>query len=202
MDIKKLIKKTGNIWFHYKSFILLGIVVAGMILSLLPSFHHSRERALQAVFIGNYVKGEKQLELQTTTKKILGKTNSDSAISIDFWATRDETLFSDSTFPKKLAAMIATESVDIVVMDKKSFLAFAREGSFLPLDRFESKFLEGTQFLSSMENGQEHRYGIELAKNPQLGRAGYHTKEKVLGIVANSKNHKMAVRAATSLVDY
>ncbi|MFP5105315.1 hypothetical protein ACSU6B_00880 [Neobacillus sp. C211] len=201
MDIKKLIKKAENIWFHYKSFILLGIVIAGMILSLLPSFHHSRERALQAVFIGNYVKGEKQLELQTTTKKILGKTNSDSAISMDFWATRDETLFSDSTFPKKLAAMIATESVDIVVMDKKSFLAFARQGTFLPLDPFESKFSKGVQFLSGMEKGQKHLYGIEIAKTKQLGMAGYHTKDKVLGIVTNSKNHKMAVQAVKTLVD-
>ncbi|MEH7503567.1 hypothetical protein V7152_16405 [Neobacillus drentensis] len=200
MEIKKFFKKTENIWYHYKSFILMGIIFVVMILSLLPSFHHSRETALQAVFIGNYVKEEKQLDFQRdTTKKILGERDSQSVIKMDFWATRDETLVSDSTVPKKLMAMIATESVDILVLDKKSFLAMAREGTFLQLDPFESKFSKGAMFLSSMENGREHLYGIEMAQNPRLGKAGYHTNDKVLGIVANSKNQKMAVRAAEQL---
>jgi hypothetical protein len=153
------------------------------------------------VFIGNYVKGEKQQELQQDiTKKILGERDSQSVIRMDFWATRDETLFSDSTFQKKLMAMIATESVDILVLDKKSFLAMAREGAFLQLDPFEGKISKGAMFISSMENGQEHLYGIEIAQNPQLGKTGFHAKDKVLGIVANSKNQKMAVLAAKQLV--
>lgn len=201
MEMKIVFKKIENIWYHYKSFILMGITIALMILSFFPSFNHSQKTALQAVFIGNYVKEGKKLDLQQDiTKKILGKRDSQSVMRMDFWATRDETLSSDSTFQKKLMAMIATESVDILVLDKKSFLAMAREGTFLQLDPFESKFSKGTQFLSSMENGQEHLYGIEIAQNPHLGKTGFHTKDKVLGIVANSKNQKMAVRAAERLV--
>jgi hypothetical protein len=99
-------------------------------------------------------------------------------------------------------AMIATENVDILVMDKKSFQALAREGTFLPLDPFESKFPKGVRFLSNIENGEERLYGIEIPQNPQLEKTGYQTKDKVLGIAANSKNQKMAVKAAEGLVHY
>ncbi|WP_223591935.1 hypothetical protein [Neobacillus bataviensis] len=201
MDIKTFFKKTDEIWYHYKSFILIGILFAGMILSLLPSIHHSKETDLQAVFIGNFVKEKKRLDVQRDiTKKFSGERESPN-IQINFWTTSDNTL-SDRTIQQKLMAMIATGSVDIVVMDKKSFIRFAREGTFLPLDQFESKFSNGTRFLSSMDNGQEHCYGVKIVKNPPLEKAGYHTNEKVLGIVASSKNHKRALTAAATLVDY
>lgn len=90
-----------------------------------------------------------------------------------------------------------------MIMDSKTFLMYARQGNFLKLDQMKQNFTEEVRFVTASSNTSKHEqaYGIEIGKNHRLQNSGFNTKNKVLGIVANSKHTKAADQFVKWLIE-
>ncbi len=113
---------------------------------------------------------------------------------------------------QKLMVMIGAQEGDIFVFSKEEFEAYAKQGAFMPLDEYIDD--EITKYVSEeeleeyklsvedeyAEDKQPHIYGIPLKGVTLLNDTGYDVEDKVVSIIAYSKNREKAIEVMKWIV--
>lgn len=101
---------------------------------------------------------------------------------------------------QKLMVMLGSQTGDIYAFDKEEFKQIEKQGAFLPLDDFieENKDLVGEEFTEKHkptiveDETEAHYYGIPIDDLELFQNTGFDVKDKVIGIMAYSKNQPNA----------
>jgi hypothetical protein len=97
---------------------------------------------------------------------------------------------------QKLMVMLGSQTGDIYAFEKGEFEQFAKQGAFLPLDDFieqnkhllDAEYLEKHEPVLAEEEIEPHYYGIPIEHLELFKDTGYDVSDKVIGIMAYSKN--------------
>lgn len=98
--------------------------------------------------------------------------------------------------------MIQTKRLDVIVLDKESFIHDAKKGMFLKLDSLKAHVSKDAPFVKVNKGDDTHSYGIRIDNNPLLMGAGYNTNGKVIGILANTQHQKLSAQFIKWLFNY
>jgi len=113
---------------------------------------------------------------------------------------------------QKLMVMTGAQEGDIFVFTKEEYERYAKQGAFMPLDDYIDQ--EITKYISAeeleeyklsvedeySEDKQPHIYGIPLKGVTLLDDTGYNVEDKVLSIIAYSKNKEKAIEVMKWIV--
>lgn len=204
LNKQKLIKELDNFWYYYKIHVVVGVCILAIILYIVLTNNPVKNSALNVVMIGNTGQAQQHTLQKAATEKILGK-NTDSIIKMSFWPVKGElTSPENGARQQKLIAMIGAKDIDVLVMDKQAFLFYAKQGTFLKLDSLKQEFPKEARFLKAQgkNKGRKYIYGIKIGQNHRLQSAGYDTKNKVLGIVANTGHQKRSIQFVRWLLQH
>jgi hypothetical protein len=184
-------EKAENIWYYYKWHILLGIF-AVLALTLLTGSFLTREKYVFNISIVGYFDNSKKEEVRNFQNEItnLVAPGSDKRTSalVDLYASKDDSgKYKDLEHSDiaKLSVKMAAKDVDILIINKDDFDYFMKEDTFLKLDDLK---LDTDNKASKLVKSNSSVYGIIVEGNKLLDRIGYDTKDKVIGILANTKN--------------
>jgi ABC-type glycerol-3-phosphate transport system substrate-binding protein len=112
----------------------------------------------------------------------------------------------DMASRQKLMVMVASQSGDIFILNNEEYEQFAKMGAFISLDDLIDEEIQ--QYISleqleeckkSIESEDEnedtepHIYGIPLKDVTLFKDTGYNTEDKILGVMAYSKNMEKAI---------
>lgn len=210
MDRKKIYKELDNIWYHYKPQILVGVFFSVIAIFFIFSMvtNGTKESALNVVFTGNQVDKITQENFQQSAReKIVENSGSDkeSQVKTEFWPVNGSLLNSQNVAQQeKMFAMITTGDIDVLILDKDSFSAFASQGLFLNLyeinEKLSSEKLEFSMGKIKGKDEKQHPYGIRIGENKRLEELGYYSGNKVLAIIPNSKRIDAAVKFINWLI--
>ncbi|PGT20542.1 hypothetical protein COC96_00840 [Bacillus cereus] len=185
MTQRQLMKKLDNIWYHYKTHILIGALVLAL---MIPFFFFSNDRkpsALNVTIIGNSIDLEQQRTLQKEASPHILKETSQSEIKFSFWEINGEISSpANIDLHQKLLAQITAKNIDILLIDKSDFLILFQQGAFLQLDSIKD----------SGNNKNYNMYGIDITGNKILRTAGYDTENKMMAILSNTQNKETAMK--------
>jgi maltose-binding protein MalE len=113
---------------------------------------------------------------------------------------------------QKLMVVIGAQEGDIFVFSKQEYETFAKQGAFMPLDEYIddeiTKYIpaeELEKYKLSVEyeyaqDKQPHIYGIPLKGVTIFNDTGYNVEDKVLSIMAYSKNKEKAIEVMKWIV--
>ncbi|WP_026881745.1 hypothetical protein [Clostridium akagii] len=191
MNLKE---KINYILYYYKFHITVIIVLLVSISFFLVNIINSKEAVLNITLIGKYVDADKQEQLKNKADDTLIKTyKKKKDITFEFLQTNDDPQDDTNSITwQKLTASIDTRQVDIVILDKKDFDTYVKQGLFMKLSTipdFSSLHLTD----SSLVNGKikaldktDEPYGINVENLPVLKFINFDSKNKVMCIISNS----------------
>jgi hypothetical protein len=189
-------EKVHYIWYYYKMHIIGSLLLIVAVTSFIVDTLNNKEVLLNVTLMGKYVNSEKLETLQTkTTEDLVKDPKNKTEIRYDYLSKSDDPR--DQFTPisiQKLTASVAAADIDILILDKNDFEIYAKQGMFLPLTsipEFASIDLKGYETIkySNKENDiKEDIYAINIAALPILKDVSFDTKDKVLGIISNSKH--------------
>lgn len=189
MTKTELKTKLENIWYHYKTHILVGIFIVIALIPMLFLDKGEKPSGLNVALIGSSINPAQHEKLQRKATNAMFTKHSKLEIKIDLWKLNGSVTSSVNTaLNQKLMAQIGTNDIDVMIMNKNDFLLFEKKGAFVNL--------EDNQELSDIINNKSLQpvsyAGIDITENKLLSDAGFDTHNKVLGIVSNSKHKKKA----------
>jgi hypothetical protein len=186
-------EKMENIRYYYKWHIIAGIF-AVLALTLLIGSFLTREKYVFNISIVGYFDNSKKEEVKNFQNEITnlvvpGSDKRTSAL-VDLYASKDNSgKYKDLEHSDiaKLSVKMAAKDVDILIINKDDFDYFMKEDTFLKLDDLK---LDTDNKVSKLVKSNSSVYGIIVEDNKLLNQIGYNTKDKVIGILANTKNKK------------
>lgn len=103
---------------------------------------------------------------------------------------------------QQLMVMLGSQSGDIFVFDEQEFKMIAEQGAFVPLDEYVEELkgfvseekLEKYKF-KDLEEEEYHYYGVPMEGITLFKETGYDVSDKVMGVMAYSKNQEKAIEA-------
>jgi hypothetical protein len=190
-------EKFNYIKEYYKFHIIGSLVLLAIITSFVVEARNKKEPVLNVTLTGAYVDNQKLQDLQDKATATLIKDNpkNKKIISMDFLIKSDDPGDQYSyASSQKLMASLAAADIDILILDKQSFEVNGKEGIFMRMDTLpQYSTLDLNDYeplrLSDKENNvEEGIYGFSLENSQFFKNVDYDTKDKILGIAANSKN--------------
>jgi hypothetical protein len=192
-------EKADHIWTYYRLHIIGTILLVLFVGSIISGIVNKKDYVLDISLLGSSVNNEKiDAFQQDITRTIIGNDKKKTALVEFMYFDKDKQDEMMMATMQKLAAMVATGSIDVMILDKDAFDTFCSQDMFLKLDEvpgFNSLNTKDMKLLTSKNSdGAEGKYAIDISDNQSLKDLGYDTKNKVLTIVASSKNQANAVK--------
>lgn len=187
--------KASNFLYYYKFHIIIGIVVLIVAFFTVKGFVTRVDPDLNVSFIGEYTFSE----TDGLKHKLLGKLNGVKEIAIDVIPIFENSKSQqDYAFQMKALTVMAAGDIDVLILDKASFLKYGRQGAFASLDSLASEAgIDRTvnkDFIFKAEGGQdEHLYGVDVGACKLLKESGVNGKEYIAAISIKSKHNEKAV---------
>lgn len=194
-------QKANYIWYYYKFHFIGAIVLICMIISFIVSAANSKTSALGVTLMGSYADTNKLDELKNRAEDALIKDNKKKQeIRIEYLQKTDTGMDEmTSVSLQKLMATISAKEIDILILDKKDFENYAKQGTFKKLSsvpQLSTIDFTGYEFVKAKATDTdttEEAYGISLDNLPALKDVSFDTKNKVLCIVTNGQHVDKAV---------
>lgn len=102
---------------------------------------------------------------------------------------------------EKFISQIATNDLDIFILEEQDFPYFDEQGMFYPLNELlEETGKDDTSFNAVKKDGQI--YGFKLEGNELLESYGFNTQNKVIAIFSNSLNIEESLAFILQLLNY
>ena len=109
---------------------------------------------------------------------------------------------------QQLMVMLGSQSGDIFTFDEQEFKIIAEQGAFAPLDEYIEELkefvseeeLEKYKF-KALEEEEYHYYGVPMEGITLFKETGYDVSNKVMGVMAYSKNKEKAIEAVKWLLE-
>jgi len=182
-------------WWKY----LVGILATIFIWSIVTTMTRPQtpaDKKLDIYMVGDYM-------LQDATESISNKMLEDfpELLEANFFniALEGEMEYVGRT---QLMVMVGSQTGDIYAFSKEEFKTMAEQGAFMPLDEYIEEFqevvpkekLEEYKF-RALEEEQSHYYGVPMEGITLFENSGYDVSDKVMGVMAYSKNTEKAIEA-------
>ena len=181
-------------WWKY----LIGILATIFIWSMVSAMTRPQtpaDKKLDIYMVGDYM-------LQDATEPISNKMLEDfpELLEANFFniALGGEMEYVGRT---QLMVMVGSQTGDIFTFSEDEFKVMAEQGAFVPLDEYIKEFeeivprekLEKYKY-KALEEG-EHYYGVPMDGINLFENTGYNVSDKVMGVMAYSKNQEKAIEA-------
>jgi hypothetical protein len=198
VDLKSMSRKEKieYIWDYYKLHIISVIIV----IAVLASFIHGQltkiEYVVNVTMIGNAASEPKREELERKLTSLVVKEGEQRKQAfVDVITTDKSELSYEMT--QKFVVRIAAGEIDVVILDKGFFDSFVKQDMFLPLESINQinlSDIKQDKIEASGSNNNKAVYAISVEGNKELEAMGYDTKNKVLGIIASSKQKDNGIK--------
>lgn len=184
-------KRFDNFWFYYKTHILVGIFIIAAAVPLVVFDKDQKPAALQVSLIGNAISPINQEKLQNEAAAIILGKDAKSEVRLNFWQVDGQIRsMSNIDLYQKLLAQIGVKEIDVLLLEKSDFDLMVKEDAFMELNNILGN--DGIRV--------DNEFGINVTGNPILSNAGYHTENKIVCILKNTKHKETAVRFVDWLV--
>src|SRR5437764_14579664 len=121
-----------NIWYYYKLPILIGSAIVALVIYMLATTPPHRTAVLNVVLVGSGISQERLTHLEQQATAALAPDPGHEEIAITPLAATGP-LAGNSAATIKLLALLSTQSVDVLIMDRQDFAALAARHVFLNL---------------------------------------------------------------------
>ena len=193
--------KIENFFHYYKTHIIVGIIVLITMFSIIRSCVNNVPSDFNILFYGN-------IYTEQTEKISTDLVNNYSDITtpyIEVLTFMQNDPQYESAIRMKIAAMAATQELDIVLLDEVTFKEHAKQGMFLPLDDLTDdlgfpieSYVEGTEKIDETENyepiyGPAKKYGINITESEFVKENDIYADNVIITIAVNSKRIEKAI---------
>jgi hypothetical protein len=204
VDLKSMSRKEKieYIWDYYKFHIISVIVVIAIIASLIHGQLTKIEHVVNVTMIGNAVSEPKREELEKKFTSLVVKEGEQRKQALIDVITTDKSQLSYEMM-QKFVVRIAAGEIDVIILDKGNFDSFVKQDMFLPLDSISEISLSDIKQDKIEASGSNNKavYAISVEDNKELEDMGYDTKNKVLGIIASSKQKDNGVKVFKDILN-
>lgn len=198
-------EKLENIWYYYKRYILVGVFFV-LSASILISSFLTRERYVFNISIVGYYENLNKDEVtnfQTeVTKLVAPESDKRTSALVDLYQSKNSSSKYKDLEPsalEKLSVKMAAKDVNILIINKDDFNNFMNDGTFFSLDYLK---LDSNDKNSKLIKSNSSVYGVSIEGNKLLNKIGYDTKDKFIGILANSKNKNNSEKVLNWILKY
>jgi hypothetical protein len=198
-------EKMENIWYYYKWYILAGILAVLAAATLIGSFL-TREKYVFNISIVGYFDNSKQEEVNNfesdITKLVAPESDKRTSALVELYKSKDASGKYKDLAPadiEKLSVKIAAKEIDILIINKDDFNNYISQETFLKLD--DLKLDTGNKAYNLVKSNSSV-YGISVDGNKLLDKVGYDTKDKVIGILVNTKNKESSGKVLNWILKY
>lgn len=197
-DLKSMSRKEKieYIWDYYKLHIISVIIVIAVIASFIHGQLTRIDYVVNVTMIGNAVSESKKEELERKyTSLVIKEGEKRKQALIDVIATDKSELSYEMM--QKFVVRIAAGEIDAVILDKGFFDSFVKQDMFIPLENISEINLSDIKQSKIEASGSDNNkavYAISVEGNKELEDIGFDTKNKVLGIMASSKQKDNGIK--------
>ena len=182
-----------NIWYYYKLPILIGGAIVALVIYMLATVPVQRTAVLNVVFIGSGISQDRlaSLEQQATAAVVPDPSHEEVAITPLVTAGP---LAANSAASIKLLALLSTQSVDVLIMDRQDFAALAARHVFLNLGSLATFAHVSSRWWPGGGTRGGPAYGVTLAGRTRWSDVSAAAGDSVAGIVAATPHKATAIR--------
>jgi hypothetical protein len=198
-------EKLENIWYYYKWHILAGAFAVFIAAVLIGSFL-SREEYVFNISIVGYFDNSRKEEVSNfqndITKLVAPGSDKRTSALVELYRLKDASGKSKDLEPadvEKLTVKIAAKEVDILIINKDDFNNYMNQDTFLKLDDLK---LDKDNKAYKLVKSNSSVYGISVEGNKLLDKIGYDTKDKVLGVLINTKNKESSEKVINWILKF
>jgi hypothetical protein len=205
VDLKSMSRKEKieYIWDYYKLHIISVIVVIAVIASFIHGQLTKIDYVVNVTIIGNAINESKKEEAEKKfTSLVVKEGEQRKQALIDVIATDKSELSYEMM--QKFVVRIAAGEIDVVILDKGFFDSFVKQDMFIPLksiSQINLSDIKQNKIEASGSTNNKAVYAISIEGNKELEAMGYDTKNKVLGIMASSKNKDNGIKVFKDILD-
>lgn len=220
-------KDWSNIWHYGKIPLLVGIIVIGLIISVIYQVTHNPSLDLQVSVFGYFAQSNNPLEENANLFEDLIKKQNPalSHINVAFnpisynSKTRVDPQLEAGALMRRMLALTGAEPVDILILDEIQFDIFAAEGIVLPLDEIfnaieekypeliEQGFIKPVYYTLDQEIlpegviAEEHIYAFDLSEKQVLNSLDLVSDSQFLVHCFHSENPEHAKAVIQNLLE-
>jgi hypothetical protein len=182
-----------NIWYYYKLPILIGGAVVALVIYMLATAPPQRTAVLNVVVVGSGISQDHlaSLEQQATAAVVPDPSHEEVAITALVTAGP---LAANSAASIKLLALLSTQSVDVLIMDRQDFAALAARHVFLNLGSLAAFAHVSSRRWPGGGTRVAPTYGVTLAGHTRWSDVSAAAGDTVAGIVAATPRRATAIR--------
>jgi len=193
--------KIENFFHYYKIHIIVGIILIITMFSIIRSCVNNVPADFNLVFYGN-------IYTEQTEKIGTDLVNNYSDISvphIEVLSFMQSDPQYEAAIRMKIAAMAATQELDIILLDEVTFKDYAAQGMFLSLDDLvdelgfpDGSYVEGSEKVDEKENGEPifgpaKKYGVDITESGFVKGNNVYAEKVIITIAVNSKRIEKAI---------
>lgn len=193
-------EKVEYIWEYFKIHIIVTICVIAAITSFVIEINTNPQYVFNLTMLGQYQDMTKSADFEKeVTKALLGENSGRKQAQVDFYplTTSAQTgqLELQYEYTQKFMVMLATSSLDAMILDEASFNSVCKDNGLLRLDTVSGIDLKGLKTVeASNEKQGKGIYGIKVDDLKKLKDIQFDSEGKILCIASNSKHVDNAVK--------
>jgi hypothetical protein len=208
-------KKARNFFYYYKFHMLAAIIAIVLLFFIVKGFVDHVDPDFNTAFIGKISYTDVTDKLKDAYKANVPEIKEpgfDGAFISD-----DDHSEQQYAMSMKAVVLFAGGGIDLYIMDKESYLKYAKNGAFLSLDEIAPGLgvdmeknkdniigIEDTEINGEVKTTAEpevkHLYGIDITNSTVLKEAGVLGENFIASIYVNSKNNDKALKVLQFLM--
>lgn len=198
-------EKLENIWYYYKWHILSCVLVVFVASALIGSYLNREKYVINISMVGYFDNSRNEAVSnfqEDITKLLVPKADKRTSALVELYKSKDTSGKLKNLEPanvEKLSVKIAAKEVDILIINKDDFNNYMNEDTFLKLDDLK---LDNANKSYNLYKTDSSVYGISVEGNKLLDKIGYDTKDKVIGILVNTKNKESSEKVINWLLKF
>jgi hypothetical protein len=182
-----------NIWYYYKLPILIGGAIVALVIYMLATAPLQRTAVLNVVVVGSGISQDRLAHLEQQATAAVAPDPSHEEVAITPLLTTGP-LAENSAASIKLLALLSTQSVDVLIMDRQDFAALAARHVFLNLGSLAAFAHVSSRWWPGGGTHGAPAYGVALDGRTRWGDVSAAAGDAVAGIVAATLHRATAIR--------
>jgi hypothetical protein len=182
-----------NIWYYYKLPILIGSAIVALVIYMLATTPAQRTAVLNVVVVGSGISQDRLALLEQQATAAVAPDPRHEEVAITPLVTTGP-LAENSAATIKLLALLSTQSVDVLIMDRQDFAALAARHVFLNLGSLAAFAHVSSRWWPGGGTRGAPAYGVALAGHTRWGDVSAAAGDTVAGIVAATPHKATAIR--------
>jgi hypothetical protein len=182
-----------NIWYYYKLPILIGGAIVALVIYVLATAPAQRTAVLNVVVVGSGISQDRLTYLEKQATAAVAPDPSHEEVVITPLLTTGP-LAENSAASIKLLALLSTQSVDVLIMDRQDFAALAARHVFLNLGSLAAFAHVSARWWPGGGTRGAAAYGVTLGGRTRWSDVSAAAGGTVAGIVVATPHRATAIR--------